>query len=172
MRFVVEPAFEFRQSVRAAQGPVAPLQCGHTGDPALPRRFPALAARHPTGLARGHRQDAASAGRVDFGAVASRVSPPVLPAARFADGLVHASAFGREGRVAGPELRHSHAFHAILGGESLHVTGGLLSHRCLGTTNPYAHMNDATLNQAAERVALAIQRKIGHFANVLSYPED
>ena len=70
------------------------------------------------------------------------------------------------------DLRHSHASHAIMGGESLHVTGRLLGHRRPGTTNRYAHLDDVTLHQAAERVALAIQRKLGHCATVLSQPDD
>ena len=45
-------------------------------------------------------------------------------------------------------------------GESLHVTGRLLDHRHATTTNRYAHLDDATLSAAAERVAGAIERKL------------
>ncbi len=58
------------------------------------------------------------------------------------------------------DLRHAHASHAVMNGESLHVAGRLLGHRRASTTNRYAHLDDATLNQAAERVALAITRKL------------
>ncbi|MYA59561.1 MAG: site-specific integrase [Chloroflexi bacterium] len=47
------------------------------------------------------------------------------------------------------DLRHGHASHAIMGGESLHVTGCLLGHRRAITTNGYAHLDDATLSNAA-----------------------
>ena len=56
------------------------------------------------------------------------------------------------------DLRHSHASHAVMNGESLHVTGRLLGHRRPSTTNRYAHLADATLSQAGECVALAVDR--------------
>ena len=59
------------------------------------------------------------------------------------------------------ELRHAHASHAVMNGESLHVAGRLLGHRRASTTNRYVHLDDATLSQAAERVALTISRKLG-----------
>ena len=58
------------------------------------------------------------------------------------------------------DLRHSHASHAIMNGESLHMTGRLLGHRRATTTNRYAHLDDATLREAAERVAGAVERKL------------
>ena len=58
------------------------------------------------------------------------------------------------------DLRHAHASHAVMGGESLHVTGRLLGHRRVMTTNRYAHLDDATLSGAAERVARAIKQKL------------
>ena len=58
------------------------------------------------------------------------------------------------------DLRHSHASHAVMNGESLHVAGRLLGHRRASTTNRYVHLDDATLSHAAERVALAIRRKL------------
>ena len=47
-----------------------------------------------------------------------------------------------------------------MNGESLHVAGRLLGHRRASTTNRYVHLDDATLGQAAERVAAAIARKL------------
>ena len=58
------------------------------------------------------------------------------------------------------DLRHAHASHAVMNGESLHVAGRLLGHRRASTTNRYVHLDDATLSQAAERVAAAIKRKL------------
>ena len=58
------------------------------------------------------------------------------------------------------DLRHAHALHAVMNGESLHVAGRLLGHRRASTTNRYVHLDDATLSQAAERVAAAINRKL------------
>ena len=57
------------------------------------------------------------------------------------------------------DLRHAHASHAVMNGESLHVAGRLLGHRRATTTNRYVHLDDATLSQAAERVAVAINSK-------------
>ena len=58
------------------------------------------------------------------------------------------------------DLRYAHASHAVMNGESLHVAGRLLGHRRASTTNRYVHLDDATLGQAAERVAAAIERKM------------
>ena len=58
------------------------------------------------------------------------------------------------------DLRHAHASHAVMNGESLHVAGRLLGHRRASTTNRYVHLGDATLSQAAERVAVAIHAKL------------
>ena len=60
------------------------------------------------------------------------------------------------------DLRHSHASHAVMNGESLHVAGRLLGLRRVITTNRYVHLDDATLSQAAERLAVAIQPKLCH----------
>ena len=58
------------------------------------------------------------------------------------------------------DLSHSYASHAIMNGESLHMAGRLLGHRRAATTNRYAHLDDVTLSEAAERVAHAIGRKV------------
>ena len=58
------------------------------------------------------------------------------------------------------DLRHAHASHAVMNGESLHVAGRLLGHRRASTTNRYVHLDDATLSQAAERVAMKIERTL------------
>ena len=66
------------------------------------------------------------------------------------------------------DLRHAHASHAVMNGESLHIAGRLLGHRRASTTNRYVHLDDATLREAAERVASAIQRKL-HSARKYDY---
>ena len=58
------------------------------------------------------------------------------------------------------DLRHAHASHAVMNGESLHIAGRLLGHRQASTTNRYVHLDDATLSEAAERVAVAIHAKL------------
>ena len=58
------------------------------------------------------------------------------------------------------DLRHAHASHAVMSGESLYTAGRLLGHRNPTTTNRYAHLDDATLGEAAERVARAVQQKL------------
>ncbi|MDE0407845.1 MAG: site-specific integrase, partial [Alphaproteobacteria bacterium] len=64
------------------------------------------------------------------------------------------------------DLRHAHASHAVMNGESLHVAGRLLGHRRASTTNRYVHLDDATLGEAAERVALAVEWKLRGGASV------
>ena len=55
------------------------------------------------------------------------------------------------------DLRHAHASHAVMNGESLHVAERLLGHRRPSTTHRYVHLDDATLSKATERVAMVIQ---------------
>ena len=42
------------------------------------------------------------------------------------------------------------------------MVGRLLGHRRAATTNRYAHLDDVTLSEAAERMAIAIKQKIHH----------
>ena len=58
------------------------------------------------------------------------------------------------------DLRHAHALHAVMNGGSLHIAGRLLGHRRPSTTNRYVHRDEATLSESAERVAMAIVRKL------------
>ena len=77
--------------------------------------------------------------------------------------LAEDSVFDAAGIVADARLhdpRHAHASQVVMNGESLHVAGRLLGHRRASTTNRYVHLDDATLSQAAERVASAVQQKL------------
>ena len=58
------------------------------------------------------------------------------------------------------DLRHAHASHAVMNSESPHAAGRLLGRRRATTTNRYVHLDDATPSQAAERVAVAVERKL------------
>ena len=58
------------------------------------------------------------------------------------------------------DLRHTHASHAVMNGESLYMTGRLLGHRSPTTTHRYAHLDDATLGAAAERIGAEMQRRL------------
>ena len=58
------------------------------------------------------------------------------------------------------DLRHAHASHAVMNGESLHVAGRLLGHRRASTTHRDVHLDDVTMSQATERVAATIQGKL------------
>lgn len=50
------------------------------------------------------------------------------------------------------DLRHSYASHAMMGGETLYMTGKLLGHRNPSSTERYAHYDGAFLSAAAERI--------------------
>lgn len=54
------------------------------------------------------------------------------------------------------DLRHSHDSHAIVNGENLLMAGQLLGHRYPAITNLHAHIDDATLRDAAECVTMEI----------------
>ena len=54
------------------------------------------------------------------------------------------------------DLRHTFASYAVQGGETLHITGKLLGHSQAQTTSRYAHLADAPMHEAADRVTDAI----------------
>ena len=58
------------------------------------------------------------------------------------------------------DSRPSQASYAIMNRESPHMAGRLLGHRPASTTNRYAHPDNATLWEAAERVELVVERKL------------
>ena len=54
------------------------------------------------------------------------------------------------------DLRHSYASFAARKSETLIMIGGLLGHAKIGTSQRYAHLDDATLLGASDSIALAI----------------
>ena len=56
------------------------------------------------------------------------------------------------------DMRHAHDSRAVMNGETLHVARRLLGHRPASTTNCYVHLDDETISQAPERVAVTIVR--------------
>ncbi len=59
------------------------------------------------------------------------------------------------------DLRHTAASHAVMSGESLLLVGKLLGHRRHRTTAGYAHLADAHLVEAAEKVGKLIAGSMG-----------
>lgn len=60
------------------------------------------------------------------------------------------------------DLRHSFASRALALGESLPMIGRLLGHRQIKTTARYAHLDRASVHDAADRVAQSIAADIFH----------
>ncbi|MCR9086367.1 MAG: site-specific integrase [Rhodobacteraceae bacterium] len=59
------------------------------------------------------------------------------------------------------DLRHTYASHALLAGETLHMTGKLLGHASPNSTERYAHLDAGVLAKAAETVAKKIDALLG-----------
>ena len=76
-----------------------------------------------------------------------------------------ACADAKLGKLGLHDLRHTAASQAVMAGENLPLVGKLLGHRRHRTTAEYAHLADAHLVEAAEKVgfhiAQAMNRK-GH----------
>ena len=64
----------------------------------------------------------------------------------------------RLGRLRLHDLRHTAASQAVMAGENLPLVGKLLGHRRHETTAGYAHLADAHLVEAAEKIGRAIHR--------------
>jgi len=58
------------------------------------------------------------------------------------------------------DLRHTFASVAISNGESMQVTGLMLGHRRLSTTERYAHLDDKHIRAANQRISDAIERAV------------
>ncbi|WP_350356323.1 tyrosine-type recombinase/integrase [Leisingera thetidis] len=59
------------------------------------------------------------------------------------------------------DLRDSYTSHAIMSGETLHMTDKLLVHRSPGSTERYAHLDAGFLERAADKVAHKIDGLLG-----------
>ena len=66
------------------------------------------------------------------------------------------------GRLRLHDLRHTAASHAVMAGENLPLVGKLLGHRRHRTTAGYAHLDDAHLVEAAEKVGSIIGQAMAH----------
>ena len=69
------------------------------------------------------------------------------------------------GKVRLHDLRHTAASHAVMSGENLPLVGKLLGHRRHETTASYAHLADAHLVAAAERVGRIISEALLSHSN-------
>ncbi len=59
------------------------------------------------------------------------------------------------------DLRHTYASHAIMSGETLHMTGKLLGHKSPDSTERYAHLDASCLAKAADKVARKVDELLG-----------
>ena len=75
------------------------------------------------------------------------------------------------GRLRLHDLRHTAASQAVMAGENLLLVGKLLGHRRHRTTAGYAHLDDAYLVEAAEKVANIIHRAMSN-NDGSSFPKD
>ena len=66
------------------------------------------------------------------------------------------------GRLRLHDLRHTAASQAVMAGENLPLVGKLLGHRRHRTTADYAHLADAHLVEAVEKVANVIHRAMSN----------
>lgn len=68
------------------------------------------------------------------------------------------------------DLRHSFASFGAAAGDSLMVIGALLGHRSAKSTERYAHLSDAPVKGAAERISGEIARLLGRAADAPAAP--
>ena len=69
------------------------------------------------------------------------------------------------GRLRLHDLRHTAASQAVMAGENLPLVGRILGHRRHRTTAGYAHLDDAHLFEAAERIGCIILRAMASTQN-------
>ena len=58
------------------------------------------------------------------------------------------------------DLRHTFAFEAVMGGESLPMVGRILGHTQAQTTARYAHLADDPLQSVSDRVASSLKKRM------------
>lgn len=59
------------------------------------------------------------------------------------------------------DLRHTYASHALQSSETLYMTGKLLGHKDVRSTERYAHLDGSTLAKAARAVSKEIAQLLG-----------
>ena len=114
--------------------------------------------------ARAHRmppQRSAQSTRAHIGALPDARGPDAFLFPRYAEGrgaYILATCWravcadAKLGTLRLHDLRHTAASQAVMSGENLPVVGKLLGHRWHRTTAAYAHLDDAHLVEAAEKV--------------------
>ena len=70
------------------------------------------------------------------------------------------------------DCRHTWASQGVMNGVGLTTVGRLLGHRQRETTAIYAHLDDATLTDAAAQTAVVIARAMGYKAGSPSVPDE
>ena len=113
------------------------------------------------------------AARARIGALPGARDPDAFLFARYAEGRGAYSlatcwravcADAKLGRLRLHDLRHTAASQAVMSGENLPLVGKLLGHRRHRTTAGYAHLADAHLVEAAERVGTLLAQAMGYGA--------
>ena len=113
------------------------------------------------------------AARARIGALPGARDPDAFLFARYAEGRGAYSlatcwravcADAKLGRLRLHDLRHTAASQAVMSGENLPLVGKLLGHRRHRTTAGYAHLADAHLVEAAERVGTLLAQTMGYGA--------
>ena len=113
------------------------------------------------------------AARARIGALPGARDPDAFLFARYAEGRGADSlatcwravcADAKLGRLRLHDLRHTAASQAVMSGENLPLVGKLLGHRRHRTTAGYAHLADAHLVEAAERVGTLLAQAMGYGA--------
>ena len=109
----------------------------------------------------------AEAARAHIGALPGARDPDALLFPRYAEGRGQYSLAAcwravctdaKLGRLRWHDFRHTAASHAVMSGENLPLVGKLLGHRRYRTTAGYAHLADAHLVEAVEKVGSVIAR--------------
>ena len=113
------------------------------------------------------------AARAHIGALRGARDPDAFLFPRYAEGRGQWSlvacwravcADAKLGRLRLHDLRHTAASQAVMAGENLPLVGKLLGHRRHRTTAGYAHLADAHLVEAAERVGTLLAQAMGYGA--------
>ena len=120
------------------------------------------------------------AARAHFGALPDARGPDAFLFPRYAEGRGAYSlatcwravcADAKVGTLRLHDLQHTAASQAVMSGENLPLVGKLLGHRRHRTTAGYAHLADAHLVEAAEKVGNVIAAAMKNTANQRATPQ-